>query len=409
VSAVHATQTPLQQNGAEERRALIVLLAVIYLMIAGFGLVIPLLPFFAKAFRADAGEVTWLFSAFSLGQFIGEPFWGRLSDRIGRKPVLIITITAVALSYGALAFAPNIVAAFVIRFLTGIFAGNISTLQGAMADITPPEKRAGRMGIMGAAFSAGFTTGPAIGGLLAQPGRGALGFQLPLLVAAGFALASAIAVVVFVRESRPDPTTRAPHRPRIDGLKEAMAHPVIGRILAISLIVVVGFAGIEATYGLWTQVRFGWGPKQIGLAFMGIGLLGAFCQGYLSGRLVRRFGEPRTLTGGLVFMGLGLITQGLSPVWPVAIVGFALVCIGQSICFPNLTSLISRAAPPDRQGEMLGLNMSGMALARIGGPIIAGEMFSLIAPGAPFAFAALLVLPGLWFAGQVRRRVPLAA
>ena len=404
MSAVHATQTP-----AEERRALIVLLAVIYLMIAGFGLVIPLLPFFAKAFHADAGEVTWLFSAFSLGQFIGEPFWGRLSDRIGRKPVLIITITAVALSYGALAFAPNIVAAFVIRFLTGIFAGNISTLQGAMADITPPEKRAARMGIMGAAFSAGFTTGPAIGGLLAQPGRGALGFQLPLLVAAGFALASAIAVVVFVRESRPDPTTRAPHRPRIEGLKEAMAHPVIGRILAISLIVVVGFAGIEATYGLWTQVRFGWGPKQIGLAFMGIGLLGAFCQGYLSGRLVRRFGEPRTLTGGLVFMGLGLITQGAAPVWPVAIVGFALVCIGQSICFPNLTSLISRAAPPDRQGEMLGLNMSGMALARIGGPIIAGEMFSLIAPGAPFAFAALLILPGLWFAGQVRKRVPLAA
>jgi DHA1 family tetracycline resistance protein-like MFS transporter len=404
VSAVHATQTP-----AEERRALIVLLAVIYLMIAGFGLVIPLLPFFAKAFHANAGEVTWLFSAFSLGQFIGEPFWGRLSDRIGRKPVLIITITAVALSYGALAFAPNIIAAFVIRFLTGIFAGNISTLQGAMADITPPEKRASRMGIMGAAFSAGFTTGPAIGGLLAQPSRGALGFQLPLLVAAGFALASAIAVVVFVRESRPDPTTRAPHRPRIEGLKEAMAHPVIGRILAISLIVVIGFAGIEATYGLWTQVRFGWGPKQIGLAFMGIGLLGAFCQGYLSGRLVRRFGEARTLTGGLVFMGVGLVVQGAAPVWEVAILGFALVCIGQSICFPNLTSLISRAAPPDRQGEMLGLNMSGMALARIGGPIIAGEMFSLVAPGAPFAFAALLILPGLWFAGQVRKRVPLAA
>ena len=402
--SAHLTQTP-----AEERRALIVLLGVIFLMIAGFGLVIPLLPFFAKAFHADAGEVTLLFSAFSLGQFLGEPFWGRLSDRIGRKPVLIITITAVALSYAALAFAPNIAAAFAIRFLTGIFAGNISTLQGAMADITPPEKRASRMGIMGAAFSAGFTTGPAIGGLLAQPGRGALGFQLPLLVAAGFAVASALAVVVFVRESRPDPATRQPHRPRIEGLKEAIAHPVIGRILAISAIVVVGFAGIEATYGLWTQARFGWGPKQIGLAFMVIGLLGAFCQGYLSGRLVRRFGEPRTLTGGLVFMGLGLVTQGLAPVWPVAIVGFALVCIGQSICFPNLTSLISRAAPSDRQGEMLGLNMSGMALARIGGPILAGEMFSLIAPGAPFAFAAFLILPGLWFAGQVRKRVPLAA
>jgi predicted MFS family arabinose efflux permease len=233
-----------------------------------------------------------------------------------------------------------------------------------------------------------------------------MGFQLPLLVAAGFAFASALAVILFVRESRPEAAAQRPHRPRIEGLKEARAHPVIGRILAISFIVVVGFAGIEATYGLWTQARFGWGPKQIGLAFMGIGLLGAFCQGWLSGRLVRRFGEPATLMGGLGFMGLGLVTQGLSPVWEVAILGFGLVCIGQSICFPNLTALISRTAPPDRQGEMLGLNMSSMALARIGGPYVAGQLFSMVAPGAPFALAAALILPGLWFAREVRKRVP---
>jgi MFS family permease len=393
---------------AEERRALIVLLAVIYLMIAGFGLVIPLLPFFAKAFHADAGEVTLMFSAFSLGQFIGEPFWGKLSDRVGRRPVLIGTIAMVGVSYAALAFAPNIWAAFAIRFLNGIFAGNISTLQGALADITPPERRAQRMGIMGAAFSAGFTTGPAIGGLLAQPARGALGFQLPLLVAAGFAFASALAVVLFVRESRPE---RPAHfrAVRSARLREGFAHPVISRVVMISFIVVIGFAGIEATYGLWTQTRFGWGPKQIGLAFMGIGVLGAVCQGWLCGRLARTYGEARTLTGGLLMMALGISVQGLSPNWIVAIVGFAFVCIGQSICFPNVSALISRSAPPDRQGEMLGLNMSGMALARIGGPIVAGQLFAAVQPGAPFAFSALLIAPALWFAGKVIQRTPALA
>jgi predicted MFS family arabinose efflux permease len=256
---------------------------------------------------------------------------------------------------------------------------------------------------MGAAFSAGFTTGPAIGGLLAQPSHGALGFQLPLLVAAGFALASAVAVIVFVRESRPDRSS-ALRGPKPARLREGFAHPIISRVVMISFIVVVGFAGIEATYGLWTEQRFGWGPKQIGLAFMVIGVLGAFCQGWLSGRLARRYGEAATLTVGLVFMGIGMVTQGASPTWPVAMAGFGFVCLGQSICFPNVAALISHSAPPHRQGEMLGLNMSGMALARIGGPVLAGQLFSRVDPGAPFAFSALLVLPALWFAFQIRGR-----
>lgn len=399
---------PTASTPLEQRRALVVLLAVIFLNIAGFGLVIPLLPFFGHAFDAPAWQITLLFSAFSVGQFLGEPLWGRLSDRVGRRPVLIVTIALAALTYVALAFSPNVWVAFGVRFLSGFFCGNISTLQGAIADITPPAQRAARMGVMGAAFSAGFMTGPAIGGLLAQPDRGALGFQLPLFTAAAFGLASALAVVAFVRERRREPSARL-RGPHSASLREAAAHPVIGRVMLISFIVVSGFAGIEATYGLWTEQRFGWGPREIGLAFMVIGALGAFCQGWLTGRMVRRHGEVRVLTGGLVFMFVGMLTQYASPNWPVAIAGFALVCLGQSFCFPNVAALISQSAPPDRQGEMLGLNMSGMALARIGGPVYAGQLFSLVSPGAPFLLTAVLILPAFWLARQIGRRVPTAA
>ena len=392
----------------DDPRALIVLLSVIFLNMAGFGLVIPLLPFFGQAFDAPAWQITLMFSAFSVGQFLGEPFWGKLSDRIGRRPVLILTTAGGALAYVALALAPGIWAALAVRLVSGFLSGNISTLQGYLADITPPQQRAGRMGIMGSAFSLGFMVGPALGGLLAQPELGPTGFQIPLYAAAAFGLASALGVFLFMRETivpQAQGAVRPPAPQRGAVLRQALADPVILRVFLISFVTISGFAGIEATYGLWTEARFGWGPQQIGLAFMLAGVIGVVAQGSLTGLLVRRYGEGRVLLAGLCLMFVGMVTQFAAIGWPMAVLGLAIVVFGQSITFPNLVALISMATPSERQGEVLGLNMSNNALARIGGPVLAGQLFSLVAPGAPFALTALLILPAIWLCLQIMAKV----
>jgi len=388
----------------EDRRALYILLAVIFINIAGFGVVIPLLPFYASSFGAPAWQVFLLFSAYSLGNFFAEPLWGRLSDRLGRRPVLMLTIFGNAATYIALCFAPDLWVAFAIRFCGGILTGNISTIQGYLADVTPPEKRAGRLGLMGAAFSLGFVTGPSIGGLLANEAAGLEGFRPPLLVAAAFATIAGLGVTLFVRETRHGHRD-APRRGRFDGLNDALAHPVIWRVLLVSLISIVGFAGMEATFGLWAKSKYDWGPREIGFCFLAIGVTAALAQTLLTGYLARRLGETTTLMIGLVLIAIGFSIQPLVHAWPVAVAGMVTVALGQSLSFPNIGAILSRASSADRQGEMLGLNSAAGALARIIGPLAAAPLFTLVSPEAPFIVAAALCLPAIFMAWRVSKAV----
>ena len=370
--------------------ALAALLGVTFINMVGFGVVVPLLPFFARALNAEPWQVTIMFSAFSFGQFLGEPFWGRLSDRIGRKPVLIVTVAANALGYLALAFAPNIWIAIAIRLFTGVGAGNISTIQGYIADVTPPMERAGRMGLIGAAFGLGFIVGPTLGGLLSHPDAGRLGYQLPLFVAAGLAVISALSVAVVLKESR----EHNPHPPPspLKALGEARAHPVISRVLLVNLIYMAGFSGMEATFGLWAQVRFGWSAREVGWCFGAVGLVSAVSQAFVTGRLSRWMGEARLLTCGVLLFGAGLVFQTLVPAAIVPVV-MCLGAFGMAVAMPTISAMISRASPPGQQGLMLGLNMAAGSGARILGPIVAGVVFSSLGPNWPFWLGGAMSVP----------------
>ena len=420
------SQTP-SSPPAVRAPALAVLFAVVFINLVGFGLVVPLLPFFAQSLKGEAWQITLMFSAYSLGQFFAEPFWGRLSDRVGRKPVLLVTLVANALGYLMLAFVPNIWLAIAVRLFTGLGAGNISTVQGYVADVTPPEQRAGRMGLIGAAFGLGFIVGPGLGGLLTQPQLGRLGYQLPIFLAAALAALAAIGVMVFLRESRAKADPAAARPAFLAGLKDARTNPVVSRVLVVTLIYMAGFSAMESVFGLWSESRYAWGAREVGLSFMIVGVISVLNQGFLAGRLARRFGEARVLATGMLLFGSSLVLQILAPVqwfpatrlelgglslpvvqgWVIPLV-MAVGACGMSLAMPNISAMISRASPPDRQGAMLGLNMASSSVARIFGPMVAGGLFSGLGHDWPFLIGALLTVPAAVMAlnaGRVIRKV----
>ncbi len=391
-------------GAAASRWAALTLVGVILINMLGFGVIVPLLPFYAKSFHAPSWAIALIFSAYSVGAFFGEPFWGRLSDRFGRKPLLISTVSGNCLCYLLLAFAPNIYVAFLIRLCGGLTSGNGAVVQGYLADVSPPGERTGRLSLMGAAWNIGLIVGPSLGGLLAHPEEGPAGFRLPLFVAAGLAACSAVALALFVRESRVRGAKIETPKSRWAALGEAVADPVIGRLMLLTFLVGFAFTGVESIFGLWTQARDGWGPRQIGACFACVGLGAAVTQLGFTGRLARRFGEGPMLTAGMALMAVCSVLQPFSPSGRATIVLLTLAAIGQSVAFPNVGALISQAADAGRRGQILGLNNACGALARVTGPFCAGLAFAGPSRDLPFFMAAGVVAPAILLARSVSRR-----
>jgi MFS family permease len=370
--------------------------------------VVPLLPFYAKSFSAEPWQIGLIFSAYSVGSFFGEPFWGRLSDRIGRKPLLVSTTTANCLCYGALAFAPDITSAFLIRFLGGLCAGNGGVVQGYIADVTPVDERAGLMARLGAAYNIGFILGPFVGGVLAKPSAGHIGFQIPLLVASGLAAASAIGIAAVVKESRARVRNleNQPSRWRMMGY--AARHPVIGRLMLLTFLVGFAFTGIESTFGLWAQARFDWQPRDIGIVFGVTGVVSSLAQFFVTGPLSRRFGEARMLAVGMAGTVLASALLPLADGWWTITPLMSLMALSSSVAFPNSGALMSRVVDEDHQGQIGGLNNALGALARVIGPQSASFVFAAVSLNGPFWLGALIVAPAILLAlsaGRAAKRI----
>lgn len=381
---------------------MLILFLIVFIDLVGFGVVIPLLPFYGEHFQADPFTVSLLMATYSLGQFVAAPLWGRMSDRVGRRPVLIISLAGAVVSYIFLGFADTLWMLFAVRIFGGLMAGNISAAFAYIADITTPENRAKGMGIVGAAFGLGFIAGPAIGGILAGPDPLNADYTSPALAAAALSFVALVMAILRLKESLP-PEKRAqlqnqPRVGRIQLLRETAARPGIGMLLLLSFLATFVFAGMETTFAMWSRRQFGWGPEQNGYLFAFIGIIAAILQGGVVGRLAKRFGEANLIVQGSVALAIGMGAIPFCTTVEALMAAMVVVAYGFSVITPSLNSLISLKTDSAHQGSVMGTARAATTMARVVGPAWAGMLFAMLGRDWPYYAGTVVMVVVAWLA-----------
>ncbi len=408
--------------------------------LVGFGIVVPILGRYAERFGANGLQVGLLFASFSLAQLVCAPLLGRLSDRIGRKPVIVISLIGTAVGSLVTGAANSLWLLFAGRIIDGASGGSLSVAQAAVADISSPEQRPKLVGMMGAAFGVGFVLGPAIGGLSALGGP-----HVPFYVAAALAAANAIAAMVRLPETRhvghrksvgmassarstgvanahisvdqtePSDASVTTGTSAAAGAGSSLGHlpksKVLRRLALVGFITTFAFAAFEATFSLFGKRRFDLDEGSAAAVFLGVGLVLVAIQGGLYGRIVERWGVGRVFRNGLVLVVAGLLVLAAATTWPVLIVALLLLSVGQGCASPSITAIVTELAPHDQRGEALGFQQSAYAVARVIGPPIAGLLFDHAGVPSPYLAGAALCLVGvtLVVVWGLHRVVPVAA
>ena len=410
--------------------SLLVIFLTVFIDLVGFGIVLPLLPIYSDTFGASGLMVGVIMASFSAMQFLFAPAWGRLSDRIGRRPVLLVSTAGAALSYAVFGYGSTLTGStaltvlLISRMVAGICGANITVAQAYIADITPPAQRSKRMGLIGMAFGLGFIFGPLIGGVAAKH----LGISGPGYVAAALCAANFFLALVRLPESRQPGSTPAAPRPRFAQWAHVLAQPNVGALIIIFFFATFCFTCFETTLGLMVGENFGLDLKSgtdagtVTALFAFCGIVGAFVQGGPIGKLVKRMGEPK-----LIIISLFLVAASLAPIpfikgqgglswavlltrdglpWVLMLLALAVLAIGSGLTRPPLFGMLSILTPEDEQGATLGVAQSAGSLARIFGPLFAGGLFHLH-PSWPYvACAAIALLTGLVAAMKLMKSEP---
>ena len=379
------------------------LILIVFIDLLGFGLIIPILPFYAEHFGAAPGVVTLLMASYSTMQFISAPFLGSVSDRLGRRQVILLSLVGTCAAYLFMAYASSLLMLFVARMLAGFFAGNIAAAQAYIADVTEPENRARGMGLFGAAFGLGFIFGPVIGGLLSGSSSGEVNFYMAPLFAAGLSAVAAVLTLALLKEPEKNKGIGKREGRWFAPIVGAIKQPDMKPLILLFLLVMFVFAGLEATIALWAERQFYWGPREVGYLFAYVGVVAAIVQGGLIGPATRAWGEERVIFVGIWALIMGFVLMPLSSNLSLLLLATALLAGGFGFCNPALNSLISRRASASGQGAALGVAQSGASLARIMGPTFAGVIFGIWGRHAPYLVGAIILLFAVWVAWQLVR------
>ena len=378
------------------RKNLVVIFAVVFIDFLGLSFILPLYPEIADRFGLSATLITLLTASYAMMQFLFSPVLGRLSDRFGRKPILIISSLGTAVSFVIFGLANSVWILFASRALNGIFGSSVAVAQAYISDVTEKSERTNGMGLMGAALGLGLVFGPSLSAILGGYGLGG-----PTFGAAAMTLLNSIMIIIFLKESLA-PKLRKKERVfgilrfKLSGFSEILKHPLMGGLVGAYFVLMFGIAAVQNIAVLFVEKRFHLTLQENGYIFAFIGLFMILTQGFLVGRMEKKIGESMTMITGILLLILGYLATPAIENISVIVVGAGFLSVGVGFCIPAVNSLVSKNASEDEQGEVFGLVQGLIGLALIAGPVLGGILFDTFGSGSPFFAAGILSAAALF-------------